>query len=889
MGESPEAIHVVNQLRLAGEIDRIGDRSARILEQAANRILRDLSVTQGPASRLALQAQLAQIDAIFQAAGADAYQRFVEDVLKKQQAWTGRSEKEVQANLESAVDQGLMAQSTAQAGPAAGQALGSLYRGQQAILSEQALRVASTMPALELAVVGSQKQPYSLQKEFANAFLQPDGKSTAQAFQAQVDRLQETFERSVRQAVVTGQTTQALVRDLKGDGQAITGSMRAPIEQIRSVARTGAQSVANAIQDSQLQENPAVEFVEFVATLDSRTSPVCRATDGNVYKKGSHPVPPLHFRCRSTITAFIPGREEGSRSMTMLVEDENGRVKSYGAYSPAIKGRLSERQEALLRKNQSGKPPSYEEWLRAQPAAAQDGILGRRNGAKFRANDGRLTTTTTPGVKRQLGAMPKPLTAAQIKPKKKPKLSTADLASPLRQDPPKTPPAPAGSGGGAVVATPKTPKKPIPAKPKTKPAPKPKSSQTTTAASAKPAVPAKAAAGVKTPKTPAKTTTTAAKLDVAAIEKQITGKQQTLAFLKKQQAKASSPVAVKTQQQGIDKIQKEIDGLKAKLPAGSPLKATAMTPLQANQAIKAHSKTLLVAKPGSPEFVSALEGVKEAKAVLAQLPSLTQAKPAIPATPKITKNPNLKKRQKGAKPSGVKSENKKITASGDLSTVDVYNEPEPSELGWNGDQMVAFQNDFGYWSDTGYSRIRGAQLIKNKAKPRKGTPDWKAMDDVKFGYSESEQREFLQSADNLEDFISRAPKYNGQVHRGILLPDDAAYDSFMKDLAGSKRVSTLESWSENTGTAYDFATGKNQAGGGSDRGIEIVMHVENRHGAPVAGYSTMGTEEEVLMPSRVRYKVLKKEVYTEDNSDLDFNSKGGKRKRVEIYVEQIEN
>ena len=575
MGESPEAIHVVNQLRLAAETDRIGDRSARILEQAANRILRDLSVTQGPASRLALQAQLAQIDAIFQAAGADAYQRFVEDVLKKQQAWTGRSEKEVQANLESAVDQGLMAQSTAQAGPAAGQALGSLYRGQQAILSEQALRVASTMPALELAVVGSQKQPYSLQKEFANAFLQPDGKSTAQAFQAQVDRLQETFERSVRQAVVTGQTTQALVRDLKGDGQAITGSMRAPIEQIRSVARTGAQSVANAIQDSQLQENSAVEFVEFVATLDSRTSPVCRATDGNVYKKGSHPVPPLHFRCRSTITAFIPGREEGSRSMTMLVEDENGRVKSYGAYSPAIKGRLSERQEALLRKNQSGKPPSYEEWLRAQPAAAQDGILGRRNGEKFRANDGRLTTTTTPGVKRQLGAMPKPLTAAQIKPKKKPKLSKADLANPLRQDPPKTPPAPAGSGGGAVVATPKTPKKPIPAKPKAKPAAKPKSSQTTTAASAKPAVPAKAAAGgnapeVTTPKTPAPTP--------AVVERQAAQKKANAVAAKAKQELELGPINASGELMDDAELEQALMAASKKTVAKKDLPATTVDP-----------------------------------------------------------------------------------------------------------------------------------------------------------------------------------------------------------------------------------------------------------------------------------------------------------------------
>ena len=475
---SPEALSIQNAIRLAGEVDRIGDRSARILEQAANRIVSDLAVVQGPATRQALQAQLAQISVVMQEADTQAYSQFVDDLVAYQSRWTGRSEKEVRANVNSALDQGLVSQARALAGPASGAVLGA-PASQAVLLSETALRIASTLPPLELTVLGSPKQPYSLQREFARAFLQPNGRSTQQAFAESAQQLQDTFERSVRSAVVSGQTTADLVRQLKGDGEQITGLMRPPIERLRTIGRTGAQSVANSIQEVQIQENVAVEFVEFVATLDSRTSPICRATGGQIYRKGNHPVPPLHFNCRSTIAPHIPGREEGSRSMTMLIEDDDGKVRSYGAYNKDIQDRLSPAQEALLKQNASGRPPSYGDWLKAQPAAAQDVVLGRKNGALFRANDGKLTRTISPGVKRQLQALPKPLAANRIKPARVRRLTTADLRgqppiAPPRSavapasvaPPPAAPPAPAGSGGGKVVGQ-------APVTPSTAPAAKP--------------------------------------------------------------------------------------------------------------------------------------------------------------------------------------------------------------------------------------------------------------------------------------------------------------------------------------------------------------------------------------------------------------------------------
>ena len=897
--QSPEQKHLANAIRLAGEVDRIGVRSVQVLKQASNRIIRQLSVTKGNATSQALMAQLAQIQQILQQAGVEGYAQFVDDLASKQSTWAGRDAGELKAEIESAVDQGLMAQQTATAGPAVGAGINAQ---QQALLSQQALRVASTMPPLQLAVVGSKKQPYSLAREYARGFMQPDGQSTQTAYLQQVQRLQDTFEKSVRQAVVTGQTTQDLVRSLRQEGG--PGSLEPSFRAVENVARTGAQSVANAIQRATLEENPSVKYVRYTATLDRRTSPVCRSLDGEIFKKQDAPVPPLHFNCRSTLVAHIPGREEGSRSMTMMVKGDDGKVRSYGAYDPKIQDRLTDSQKRLLEQNKSGKPPSYEDWLKAQPASAQDVVLGRKNGQRFRANNGSLTKATTPSAKRALKALPKPLTQKQVKPLPKPKVDPRPGKD--KVDPPPAKPAPPAGTTPSPKVPPK-PSTPSPKAAKAKPAPKKKKVPVAKKLAPVKAAPVKATAadpefklvskqlGLSEAQWEAKSPA-AKKLAVKAAEKKAAPKpksapkEQTpkpatseadqkkiaqltksLKFQEEQLAKADTPFQKKVMQQGIDKAKKELAALGVQ---------SNLTP---GQQLQQASKILATGKPGTPEFEAAKAQAQAAKAAQEQLAKML--------SPKAMAKTQLPKRQRGAKATGVKSENKKVTQQGDRVVSDVEYKPKPQDLGWETGKMDEFQGDLFYWSDLGYRRMRGAQLVKNKAKPKKGSPDWTLVDEYKKGYGEGEQREFLGSANNLEDFISRAPKYKGQVHRGILLPDNAAYDAFMKDLSASKRVNTLESWSADSEIADLFANGTD-SGKPNVPGIEVVMHVENRHGAPVAGFSSLASEEEVLMPSRVRYRVLKKKVITELDEDLQFDpdrAGPGSRKRVEIYVEQIED
>ena len=61
-----------------------------------------------------------------------------------------------------------------------------------------------------------------------------------------------------------------------------------------------------------------VDELEILATLDSRTSPICRRMDRKrvrvVDAKPGVTVPPFHCYCRSTTIPYIPGLEGGTRT-----------------------------------------------------------------------------------------------------------------------------------------------------------------------------------------------------------------------------------------------------------------------------------------------------------------------------------------------------------------------------------------------------------------------------------------------------------------------------------------------------------------------------------------------------------------------------------------------
>lgn len=76
------------------------------------------------------------------------------------------------------------------------------------------------------------------------------------------------------------------------------------------VARTSLHRVARGYQKELYKENDVVSGEKFVATLDSRTCPVCGNYDGRRYDVGEGPVVPLHDYCRCTYSPVVKSVRE---------------------------------------------------------------------------------------------------------------------------------------------------------------------------------------------------------------------------------------------------------------------------------------------------------------------------------------------------------------------------------------------------------------------------------------------------------------------------------------------------------------------------------------------------------------------------------------------------
>ena len=192
-------------------------------------------------------------------------------------------------------------------------------------------------------------QTFSLTAAQGAVITLPNGQIVQKAFRGIAEDQAALFGQVVRQGLLTGETTDEIANRLKGrlrygqpgsvkqiakkGGQATTVANN----QVIALVRTSINQVANAASQQVYEANQDItKKYRYVATLDTRTSAICRALDGREFEYGKGPTPPQHFNCRSTTVAvidyeeldFIPPRE-GKRAA------EGGMVpanESYGQW-----------------------------------------------------------------------------------------------------------------------------------------------------------------------------------------------------------------------------------------------------------------------------------------------------------------------------------------------------------------------------------------------------------------------------------------------------------------------------------------------------------------------------------------------------------------------------
>lgn len=161
----------------------------------------------------------------------------------------------------------------------------------------------------------------------------------------------------VRSGFVQGMTTRQIVKSVVGAGGLADVSQR----NAMTTVRTALAHVSNEARKQVYEKNSdIIEKYEWVSTLDSRTSTICRSRDGQKWEIGKGPLPPAHPNCRSTTSPVI------SSEFDFL--DKGAKRAAKGAEGGT----------------QVDADTSYYEFLKQQPAWFQDEALGPVRGKIFR-------------------------------------------------------------------------------------------------------------------------------------------------------------------------------------------------------------------------------------------------------------------------------------------------------------------------------------------------------------------------------------------------------------------------------------------------------------------------------------------------------------------------
>lgn len=210
----------------------------------------------------------------------------------------------------------------------------------------------------------------------------PNGQTVEKAFRGIAKNQQDILATNIRAGVFSGESTAEIARrmagrldfDRLGNARQIAAaggqSIKVAANQIQTIVRTSVNQVQNQASQAVYAANSKIApKYEYVATLDSKTSGICRRLDGRkfVYNKG--PTPPQHFNCRSTTVPVVD--YEGLRKR-----------KGFEDLKPPPKGKVVTRPTG----EGTGRVPQdtqYGDWLLGQDKQLKVKTLGNEQKVRY--------------------------------------------------------------------------------------------------------------------------------------------------------------------------------------------------------------------------------------------------------------------------------------------------------------------------------------------------------------------------------------------------------------------------------------------------------------------------------------------------------------------------
>jgi SPP1 gp7 family putative phage head morphogenesis protein len=181
------------------------------------------------------------------------------------------------------------------------------------------------------------------------------GLNISEWFDAQARTMTLEVRRIIQQGLIDGIGPYAIASKIVAPANAEGPLLlRRAKNEARMVSRTAVNAVQNDAQMASLSSLPRSISDSYVyeAVLDSRTTAICRALSGRVFRYDDprRKVPPQHIGCRSTVRSLLKGIEEP----------------------------MTDQRTPRTLKN-------YETWLRGQPIPSQNDILGPSRASLWRS------------------------------------------------------------------------------------------------------------------------------------------------------------------------------------------------------------------------------------------------------------------------------------------------------------------------------------------------------------------------------------------------------------------------------------------------------------------------------------------------------------------------
>lgn len=227
------------------------------------------------------------------------------------------------------------------------------------------------------------------------------GATISQWWQKLNDTTQFDLERTIKNGVLLGQTNREIAKAIVGNGtdkgpEALSKARRDAL----AVTRTGVQTIANEARLATYEENSdIIKAIQWVSTLDGRTSDICIARAGKTwtfpdFKPIKHDIPwnggpPAHWACRSTTIPVVK-----------TFAEIDGEDKASPNLSPQTRSSMDGQVAADL---------TFDQFLRGKPESFADEMLGKGRAQLWR--EGKIALSDL------LSAKGTPLTLAQLKAK----------------------------------------------------------------------------------------------------------------------------------------------------------------------------------------------------------------------------------------------------------------------------------------------------------------------------------------------------------------------------------------------------------------------------------------------------------------------------------------